>query len=244
MASLASWLKVRVFSLSGLSLGFRLRFDALFHRCRLIKLEESVKIVKHLSKLTDTSQHTSLLIEGLRLFTIPQAQQHISELRINAIECQGKSLAKLEAEMHLVQSCFEIVLRDLTLEKRFAGVEENLRKVRELCQMYPSTAGLLLPAYQNIRRLSASSQLIGKTIYSRELKDVWWSWPKHKVGDLRQCPRGHPYSGISWSDCPECGMEVSKKPDAIDPNRLLKNNEFVISIKTPPLSFDGSSYRA
>jgi hypothetical protein len=72
-------------------------------------------------------------------------------------------------------------------------------------------------------------------------RNIWWSWPRHITGNLQHCSKyAHPYSGTTWDDCPECGREV-RKLAALDPNRLLKENDFVAAIKTQ--SLNGKSWR-
>ena len=225
----------------GPNAALKLRLDTLYQRCRLIVLEESVRIVKTLEAMTEQSQHTTVLVEGLRHLTITQARHQLWQLASIVAECEMKHLKRLECEARLIQACFHLVLRELGEANATSKADENLHKAQRLCDTYPETAGLLLPTYENIRRSFSPDRRKVKTFYAREFKDIWWYWPRHKEGALKQCLNGHTYSGLTWSECPECGREV-EKPESLPPTPL-QDQAFVVAMKTVPASFDGSSYR-
>ena len=220
---------------------FRMRMDSIFQRCRLITLIESIRMVKTLEVLSQQSRHTTVMIEGLRDLTISQAEHQISEMAHIIAECQEKSLKRLECEAHLLHSCFHLVLRELGDKKSDHSAEDNMKKAQDLCAKYPDTAGLLLPACYNIKRSLNPMWRTIKTFFDAEFKDVWWHWPQHHVGALEQCPNGHLYSSLAWSDCPECGRRV-EKPEDLSSTPLL-DQEFVVAMKTISTGFDGTAYR-
>ena len=215
---------------------YRLRFDALFYRSRLLVLKESLRMLVALKDIRQTSQHTSLMTEGMKSMTISEAQVHLAALRNTITECQSKDMRRLEAEFHLIQLCFHIVLKDAGVMSELE-VDASLRKIWDLCHTYPDSAGLLTNTYaamkDHIRGVRRHTDL-----YSS--RNVWWSWPRHTTGDLQHCKYGHPYSGTMWDSCPECGREV-RKLATLDPNKLLKENDFAAAIKTQNLY--GKSWR-
>ena len=185
---------------------YRLRFDALFYRSRLIVLEESLRMLVALKDTRQTSQHTLLMTEGMKNMTISEAQVHLAALRNTITECQSKDMRRLEAEFHLIQLCFHIVLKDAGVMSELE-VDASLRKIWDLCRTYPDSAGLLTNTYaamkDHIRGVRRHMDL-----YSS--RNVWSSWPRHTTGDLQHCKYGHSYSGTTWDSCLECGRDVRK----------------------------------
>ena len=190
-----------------------------------------------LRNLRNTSQHTLLMSEGMRHMTISEAQGYLASLRDVIIDCQSKNLKRLEAEFHLIQIGFHIVLQDVGVTSELK-VDISLRKTWDLCHTYPDSAGLLVNTYVAVEDHVRGVRRNGNLYSSR---NVWWSWPKHVTGNLQHCSKyGHPYSGATWDGCPECGREV-RKLATMDPNRLLKENDFVAVMKAQPLK--GKSWR-
>ena len=179
---------------------YRLRFDALFYRSRLIVLEESLRMLVALKDTRQTSQHTLLMTEGMKNMTISEAQVDLAALRDTTTECQSKDMRRLEAEFHLIQLCFHIVLKDAGVMSELE-VDASLRKIWDLCRTYPDSAGLLTNTYaamkdhirgvrrhmdplltgiagetSNERRDKRWWSLFPACLYSS--RNVWWSWPK------------------------------------------------------------------
>lgn len=222
-------------------LSIRLRFDALFQRCRLITLEESVRMIKALEVIAKESQHTSFLIEGLRDLTIIEAEHHLLELEKIISECETRYLKRLQCEALLLCSCFQLVLRELGVDDATNNTDLNLHRARTLCQTFPDSAGLLSPIYLAIQRSMDSKRKDVETLYAKECKDIFWSWPKHHTGALTKCLHGHVYSSRTWSDCPECGREI-EKPENL-PVIPLQAEDFVLAMRTVPAAFDATAYR-
>lgn len=215
-----------------ITMPYQPRFEALFYRCRLISLEESLKMMRALSSMKDDSRHTAVLISGLRQLTIDQASSYISALGDILAGCDRQNLKRLEAEVRLLQACFHIILKNAGLGN--INVDESMNKVLVLCQTYPATAGLLLDTYRAVRDVLRSST---GSSYPYKSRNIWWTWPRHEVGSLAHCRFGHPYSTATWSDCPECGQEVPL-PKPINHGNLLKETAFVAAMKTQ--TFGGS----
>ena len=222
-------------------LSYRLRFEALFFRSRLIILEESLKMLEILRDMSDDSEHTTVLIRGLQSMTNDEANIRIKVLNSIIAECEIKNLKRLEVEVRLIQICFHIVLRNLGAATHLS-MEASLHRTLRLCKTYPDTAGILLPTYNAISAIVHGERHFGN-LYARGSTRTWWSWPAHKVGSLKECVHGHQYSMLTWSGCPECGREItsSPTPEPTDPEKLLKADAFVAAMRTR--TFCATSYR-
>ena len=224
-----------------INLGYRLRFEALFFRSRLIILEESRRMLGALQSMSDDSEHTTVLVRGLQALTRDEATTNMRALNSLLIECEAKNLKRLEAEILLVQVCYHILLKDLETAS-ILNVEESMRRALSLCRTYPDTAGVLLMTY-NALKLVLSGERPHGDLYTRGSTRIWWSWPVHEVGNLRECVHGHQYSASTWPGCPECGREVppSPKPEPVDPRRYMKEDAFALAMRTQ--SFSTAPYR-
>ena len=207
---------------------YLLHFDALFYRCRLIVLEEGLRMHVALSNIRDSSQHTSIMAETLKEMAITEAKEHLATIGTAIEACEGKRLKRLKTELRLVQICFHIVLRDAGTRSKL-NVSASLTKVQDLCRTFPKSAGLLSDTYVAIKAVVDGQQRCGR-MYTEASVKVWWTWPKHIAGKLKYCQFGHPYSDETWGDCPECGEEV-QKPQAVNPESFLKEKDFVAAMR-------------
>ena len=232
---------VPAYEFPNINLWYRLRFEVLFVRSRLIILEESLRMLGALRSMNDDSEHTSVLIRGLRSLTQDEANQHILSLNKTIAECDFKNLKRLEAEARLMQVGFHILLGDLGAASDL-GCEASLNRILSLCSTFPDTAGVLLTTYTSFKMVVNGKQCHGN-LYTRGSKGIWWSWPAHKVGSLKQCVHGHQYSTSTWPGCPECGREVmfSPEPKAVDSKDFLNENAFVAAMRKQ--TFSAASYR-
>ena len=208
------------------SCSYQLRFDALYCRARLMILEEDLKMVDALKALENPYQHTMTLIEGIQQIVVFEAKQHIAKLQSMIIECEGNQLKRLECEVRLTQMHFHLLLRPAGISND-SGVETSLHKIRSLIRTYPDTAGQYLDIYRNTKAIVDGRQPNGN-VDEALTRRLWWSWPKHKIGHLKHCTHGHPYSGKTWTECPECGREITKsKMEKV----CLKEIEFVVAMR-------------
>ena len=244
MAKLAEFLGISPVSaeqLPDINLCYRLRFEALVFRSRLIMLEEGHRMSGALRSMNDDSEHTTVLIRGLQSLTRDEAKIKIKALNSIITECETKNLKRLEAEVRLTQMCFHILLKDLGAASNLS-VEASLRRTLSLCRTYPDTAGMLLMTYNAIKLVLNGERRHGN-LYTQGSRRIWWNWPAHKVGNLKVCVHGHQYSMSTWPSCPECGREVpsSPKPEPVDPKTFLKEDAFVAAMRTQ--TFSAASYR-
>lgn len=244
LAKLAVFLGTPLASAGGLpdiNLCYRLRFESLFFRSRLIILEESLMMQDALKSNAGGSEHTTVLIQGLRSLTRDEANSTIMALDGIITECGTRNLKRLEAEIRLIQMCFYILLKNIGVASSFS-VEASLLRTLSLCQTYPDTAGVLLMTYNAIK-LALNGERRHGNLYTRGSTRIWWSWPVHKIGNLTKCVHGHQYSTSTWPGCPECGREASfsSKPEPVDPNKFLKEDAFVAAMRTQ--TFNAASYR-
>lgn len=232
---------VSVDELPDINLCYRLRFEMLFSRSRLIILEESLRMLGALQSMNDDSEHTTVLIRGLQSLTRDEAYMHIKALDRIITECEIKYLKRLEAEIRLIQMCFHILLKDLGTPSHL-NIEASQLRTLSLCQTYPDTAGVLLRTYIAFKLVLSGERKNGN-MYTRGSTRIWWSWPAHQVGNLKECAHGHQYSASTWPHCPECGREVSPspKPVPVDPKNFLKEDAFVVAMRTQ--TFNAASYQ-
>lgn len=232
---------VSVDELPDVNLCYRLRFEALFFRGRLIILEESLRMLGALRAMNDDSEHTTVLIRGLQSLTRDEASMNIKALNSIITECEMRNLKRLEAEVRLIQMCFHILLKDLGATSTLS-VEVSLRQTLSLCRSYPDTAGVLVMTYNAIKLVLNDERRHGN-LYSQGSTRIWWSWPAHRVGSLKECVHGHQYSTLTWPGCPECGRKVvfSPHPEPVEPQVFLKEDAFVAAMRTQ--TFSSASYR-
>ena len=241
IAKLAVFLGVSAYQFPSINLCYRLRFETLFVRSRLIILEESLRMLDALRSMNDDSKHTSVLIRGLQSLTQDEASNQIKLLNSIITECATRNMKRLEAETRLIQIWFHILLRDLGAASNFS-VEASLLRTLCLCRTYPDTAGVLLMTYNTTKRV-VNGELRHGNLYAQCSTRIWWSWPAHKVGSLEECVNGHQYSTSTWPGCPECGREVlfSQKAEPVNSKKYLKEDAFVAAMQTQ--SFGAASYR-
>jgi len=222
---------------------YRLRLDVLLHRARLIVLEENVRMATSLEKGSKVSQHSAIMCELIQRTTALEAKERLMELRHVIVECGVKNLSRLEAEARLVQLCFHIVLRSVGAVS-LLEVDDSFRRILNLCQSYPDTAGQLFISCTAIREVVGGTRYKAN-MYTEGARHVWWRLPNHRVGNLAHCCNGHPYSSLAGSGCPECGRKVPKVPKTktVDPNTLLKENDFKAAMKVNSNTINGSSWR-
>ena len=225
-----------------INLCYRLRFEGLFFRCRLIVLEESARMRGALISMNDDSKHTRILIQGLHSLMRDEAYKNIKTLNSITAECETKNLKRLEAEFRLVQLCFHILLKHHGAASDLK-VANSLNRTLSLCRTYPETAGVLFLTYNAINLVLSGERSHGNLYTTKGSTRIWWTWPAHKVGSLKQCVYGHQYSASTWPGCPECGREVpaSPKPEPVNPKEFLKEDAFVTAMRTQ--SFSAASYR-
>jgi len=212
---------------------FVLRFESLYHRCRLQILEDAILTIDEVKKL-DESRHTDILLKGLHTLIITEAQELIPRLETVIAECASKGLKRLEVEFRLIQLRFHTVLTSLDVGSD-VDVQASVGIALDLCHEYPDTAGIFLPSCIAIKRgLDKGTRDWSIDIYSKSASMLWKKWAAHEVGCLKHCVNGHPYSGYTFAECPECGRRVepkAKEEDTTDYASFLKEDEFVAKMK-------------
>lgn len=212
---------------------FGLRFESLFHRCRLQILEDAIFVIDEVKKL-DQSRHTDILLKGLQALVVTEAQELIPRLNIAIAESASKGLKRLEVEFRLIQIQFHTILTTVDSSSH-VDVQASLGIALDLCYEYPDSAGIFLPSCTALKRsLDKGIRDWTIDIYSKSASMLWKKWAAHEVGCLRHCVNGHPYSGYTFAECPECGRRVepkTKQEDTTDYASFLKEDEFVAKMK-------------
>ncbi|MCJ1252883.1 hypothetical protein MMC24_000689 [Lignoscripta atroalba] len=212
---------------------FKIRYDFLYYRCRLITLEDASQLCRYITKLGQSTQHSSTLAEGLRMLIKEQALKNIKALEIRISDCNSLNLKRLEVELRLAQVCFHMLCRFLDTDSG-VDVKASLRRVALLCQRYPDTAGNLYRSYRTIKAYvdggPAPKRLYD--VYGNETRGLWRDLGKHKTGNLAYCVYDHPYSTSTFPNCPECGKEVDAPPprEPIDYNSFLHEDDFLAAM--------------
>ncbi len=188
------------------NLSFKIRFDSLYYRCRLITLEESVKIIALTDASKATSQHMLALNEGLRILTKTEAHKHLTAVQTAIEQCEVKNLKRLEVELRLIQASFHLVLRSLGTSSD-VDIDCSLQRTLSLCIKYPSTAGTFVNAYKSAK-LALEGRQTPIDLHAKETRAYWKKWKGYEIGNLQFCALGHPYSATTFSGCPECGKVV------------------------------------
>ena len=218
------------------NLPFRLRLDSLFYRCRLLVLEESIHMLEYIKKLGDQTKHSTLLVDGLRAITIGQAGEIIKDIGQAVIECQSRSLKRLEVEFRLVQIALHSVLRSLNMTSE-VNVPASIDAAILICQEYPDTAGIFLPDCLSVKNTIEQGRYNWKIeLYKKEASEFWKSWANQEVGSVGHCTSGHPYPLSTFKDCPECGRQQSAK--TVVYSQFLNETAFLAKMRNnkPPES--------
>ena len=225
------------FDLCSRQMPFLLRLKILAQRCALINLEDNARVANYLQTLPAKSQHMLLLSEGLKQITIDETRRRAGESIDLATECTKRHLVLLECEAVLVSLCLYLVLIGLGEHVDLQEMKESLAHAQDLCQMFPDSAGLLAPACQNIDHSISHTHSDIKTIYTKEIKEVLWHLPSHRVGALERCTNGHIYSKLTSLGCPECGRQVVRPIDT------LHHEDFLLAMNNLSTSFDDKAYK-
>ncbi|KAL9044740.1 MAG: hypothetical protein Q9214_002142, partial [Letrouitia sp. 1 TL-2023] len=190
----------------GANLPFKLRLDYLDCQCSLIGIQDWTKIASRLADGEDRSQHTNVMIDGLRAIATRQAADCVVTLEVAIMKCVQKGLKRLEAEMRLLQVCVQITLATLK-HKPQDGISETLNTVSELCMEYPTSAGVLRPVLKSVQWKCEGRQS-SYDVFNIESSLLWIKWGNYTLGSLKYCRLGHPYSGADFPQCPECGKRA------------------------------------
>ena len=221
------------------NLPFRLRLDSLFYRCRLMVLEESIYMLDYIKQLGNQTKHSMLLVDGLRAITIGQAGEIIKDIGKAVLECQSKSLKRLEVEFRLVQIALHSVLRSLNMTSE-VDVPASINIAILICQEYPDTAGIFLPDCLSVKNTVEQGRYNWKIdLYKKEANKFWKSWANQEVESIGHCTSGHPYPLSTFKDCPECGRQQSAKN--VIYSQFLNETAFLAKMQNKKLAVSPTS---
>lgn len=165
---------------SGSSVNYRwsssIRLESLHYRCKLIALEENIRMSKHVSTLAEQSQHMKLLHEGLRRVRIPQILSGLGNVDSIIDQCRGGKLQRLEAELRLCRESSRFARSKLGDDDAVSNSEVELRQILSFCQRYPQAAGHLLPACQTMRSVLIGHRTESHGLYNKSTGEAWWTW--------------------------------------------------------------------
>lgn len=210
-------------------LPFKLRYDLLYHKCRLVTLQEAVNMRKFMSPFAEALPHVKLLVDGLLLITIEQAADNINAMDLLITEADSSQLKSLEVELRLIQISFYMVLHALGV-KHDLDTKASLRRIVKTCNYYPTAAGPYIRSYRLLNSFCNGMEPPRK-LFGRESRQYWWKWGRHEVGHLTSCPNGHPYSSKTFDECPECEGKAPQvelpPPEPVDYSQFLQEDAFL-----------------
>lgn len=214
------------------NLPFRLRLDSLFYRCRLLVLDETVHMLELIQKIDNQTQHSRLLVDGLRALSISQAGEVIKDIGKAITECRSRSLKRLEVELRLMQIALHGILRSLNTTSDL-NVQGSIQVAIRLCQEYPNTAGIFLLDCLSVQSAIEQGRFNWKVdLYKKEANEFWKRWADWEVGALSHCSFGHPYSAGTFRDCPECGRAESPSSlKSVDYSQFLDEAAFLAKMQ-------------
>ncbi|MCJ1352506.1 MAG: hypothetical protein MMC33_002490 [Icmadophila ericetorum] len=193
------------------ALPFKLRYESLWYRGRLIAFDESLRMIGHLQTMDQSIQHIPVLMEGLRMRAMEHTLTCIEKLKALILESESMSLKRLEVEFRLLQFAIFLVAKDLDQTPNL-DIKATIARTAHLCKAFPDTAGKFLPCLHQLTnvylRLAKSVPGRIKDWNCPPLKILWQCWGKYNPGHLQYCQYGHPFSRQSFPYCPECGREL------------------------------------
>lgn len=192
------------------SLPFKLRFDSMWYRCRLIAFEDSLRVIKHLETMDHSVQHIPVLMQGLRMRVVDQTHGYIENLKALIKESSTLNLKRLEVEFRLLQLAIYLVARELS-QAPDMDIKPSIARMAQLCIAFPDTAGKLqsyLSKLTNyyLRKAGPPSRI--EECNRPPIKMLWQCWGRYTPGHLQYCSYGHPFSRQNFPSCPECGREL------------------------------------
>ena len=214
-------------------LPFKLRYDLLYYRCRLVTLQEAVNMREFMSPFAEALPHVKTLVDGLQLITIEQAAENIEALGVVLAQADSAQLKSLEVELRLVQISFYMILRTLGV-KHDLDINGCLRNILKTCNRYRGVAGPYMRSYRLLKSYVEGME-IPRKLFGREARQYWWKWGRHQVGSLASCLNGHPYSSKTFDECPECEGKAAQVelpvPEPVDYSQYLQEDAFLTQMR-------------
>ena len=230
--SLAAYLEAP-YILAAPVLPFILRFDLLYYKCRLVTLQEAVKMRKSMSPFAEALPHVKRLVYGLLLITTEQATDNIKALGLLLVAADSAQLQSLNVELRLIQISFYMVLYVLGVGHDL-DVRASLQQVLKTCNYYPAAAGPYLRSHRLLKSFCNGGEAPRK-LFGRETRQYWWKWGRHEVGYLTSCSNGHPYSSKTFEECPECEGKAPlvqvPPPEPVDYELYLQEDAFLAQMR-------------
>ncbi|KAL2002422.1 hypothetical protein VTN02DRAFT_6800 [Thermoascus thermophilus] len=210
------------------NLQFKLRFDLLFRRARHAFLKDVLEIVKVLKTFNDPSYPVEFLAASLCSTVKVHGQDNIDNLTKPIVDCVSKRLPCLEVELRLLQLSFQCLLQAAAdvdgSSRRYIYSDASMKRVLNLCQMYPHTAGLYKQQAESIK-ISLKTGKSPGPIFMEQTRAAEKKWRECVPGSITTCTESHPYPAAAFENCPECGKKViSEEPNY---EQHLHENKFL-----------------
>lgn len=196
------------------NLQFKLRFDLLFRRARHAFLKDVLDIVKVLKTFNDPSYPVEFLAASLCSTVKVHGQDNIDNLTKPIADCVSKRLPCLEVELRLLQLSFQCLLQAAAdvdgSSRRYIYSDASMKRVLNLCQMYPHTAGLYKQQAESIK-ISLKTGKSPGPIFMEQTRAAEQKWRECVPGSITTCTESHPYPAAAFEGCPECGKKVTSE---------------------------------
>ena len=202
--------------------GFRYRL--VYYLCRLVTLEDGLRVFQHLGTLGELDRHTSTLMEGLKASILDHSCAELKSLETTIANAKVAHLPRVEVELRIVHLGIHLILKGIAADSG-VNVNETFDKIESLIQRFPDTAGKMAGPSKDLKALMKDGRKDPKflTIYGKGSRDLVFKLGNHKVGSLTHCQYRHPYSAACFETCPECGMEVI--PEVFQEAKALASSE-------------------
>lgn len=206
---------------------FGFRYRLVYYLCRLVTLEDALKVFQHLQTLGELDRHTATIMEGLKAKIFDHSLAEVKSLEATIAGSKAANLPRVEAELRIVQLGLHLILRGIAVDSG-VHVKASSEEILQLCTRFPETAGKMVGPFKELEYRLRRGKLEGSllTVYGKGSKDLIIKLGHHKVGSLTSCRYHHTFSAASFEGCPECGKEVAVvAPEVFGEEKLLATAE-------------------
>ncbi|MCJ1250969.1 hypothetical protein MMC30_008199 [Trapelia coarctata] len=214
---------------------FQFRYRLVYYLCRLVTLEDGLRVFQHLGTLGELDRHTSTLMEGLKAKIMDHALAELKSLDSTIADAKVAKLPRLEVELRIVQLGLYLILRSMAVDSG-VDLKTSSEAVQLLMERYPDTAGKMIGPFREVEARMRNGALRASflDVYGGGSKEMVRALGKHQVGALKHCDNHHLHSSATFPSCPECGREVKVAAREIfqDAKELATSEAFMAKAKT------------
>lgn len=219
---------------------FSLRLDLLAFRIQFGRLHEWQRVAAFIATIDDTSGTTQQYGQLLLETSIDECSLVIRKCDEVVQQCASKVLPCLEVEVRLYQLLFHgLMARCLPSSQVYekpgiapdrlssSEIQQSMERMKSLCTQWLDTAGQFAEKVQSVKDFVEKPEGEIPKLYTAKLRGIEQTWGRYRLGALKACRKGHPYSGASFQGCPECGREVVEEDNTKYEERLASAETFL-----------------